>query len=115
MLTIICYGLFLTRGVAPSVVGYNLVPSERILAGDVPYRDFLYNYTPGLLWLNALLFRLLGTSLMTARAGVYLTKIISAVLLYLVGTRYLNRWLALVPVLMMLAWIGYGDLLKIFP
>jgi hypothetical protein len=114
-LALVFYGLFLNRGVAPSVVGYNLVPAERILAGDVPYRDFLYNYTPGVLWLNAVLFRLLGTSLMTARVGVYTAKVVSAVFLYLIGTRYLHRWLALVPVLMMLAWIGYGDLLKVFP
>jgi hypothetical protein len=109
------YGLFLRHGVAPAVVGYNLVPSERVLLGEVPYRDFIYNYTPGVLWLNASLFKLLGTTLMTARVGVYCSKLIAALLLYYVGRRYLQAWLALMPVMMMLCWVGYGDILKVFP
>jgi hypothetical protein len=115
VLTFIAYGAFLRHGVAPAVVGYNLVPAERVLSGQVAYRDFIYNYTPGVLWLNAALFRFLGVSLMTARIGVYLAKAASAVLLYIVARRYLSKWAALLPVLMMLAWIGYGDLLKVFP
>jgi len=113
--TLIAYGIFLRHGVAPAVVGYNLVPSERVLNGQIPYRDFVYNYTPGVLWLNALIFRLFGVSLMTARVLVYLAKVVSALLLYVVARRYLNPWAALAPVAMMLAWIGYGDLLKVFP
>src|SRR5580704_16820696 len=74
VLTLIAYGAFLRHGVAPAVVGYNLVPAERVLSGQIPYRDFIYNYTPGVLWLNAALFRFLGVSLMTARIGVYLAK-----------------------------------------
>jgi hypothetical protein len=115
VLTFIAYGAFLRHGVAPAVVGYNLVPAERVLSGQIPYRDFIYNYTPGVLWLNAVLFRFLGVSLMSARLGVYLAKAASAVLLYMVAGRYLSKWAALLPVLMMLAWIGYGDLLKVFP
>ena len=83
------YGLFLRHGVAPAVVGYNLVPSERVLLGEVPYRDFIYNYTPGVLWLNAALFKFLGTTLITARVGVYCLKLAAALLLYCVGRRYL--------------------------
>jgi len=109
------YGLFLRHGVAPAVVGYNLVPSERVLLGEVPYRDFIYNYTPGVLWLNAALFKFLGTTLITARVGVYFSKVVAALLLYYVGRRYLPAWLALMPVLMMLSWVGYGDILKVFP
>jgi len=109
------YGLFLRHGVAPAVVGYNLVPSERVLLGEVPYRDFIYNYTPGVLWLNAALFKFLGTTLITARVGVYCFKLAAALLLYCVGRRYLPALLALMPVLMMLSWVGYGDILKVFP
>src|SRR5262249_44974972 len=111
----LAYGLFLRHGVAPAVVGYNLVPSERVLLGEVPYRDFIYNYTPGVLWLNAMLFKLLGTTLMTARAGVYAAKLAAALLLYLLASRYLPPWLALLPVAMTLCWVGYGDILKVFP
>jgi hypothetical protein len=109
------YGLFLRHGVAPAVVGYNLVPSERVLSGEVPYRDFIYNYTPGVLWFNAALFKFLGTTLMTARLGVYCSKLAAALLLYYVARRYLPVWLALMPILMTLSWVGYGDILKVFP
>jgi hypothetical protein len=109
------YGLFLRHGVAPAVVGYNLVPSERVVSGEVPYRDFIYNYTPGVLWLNAALFKFLGTTLMTARLGVYCARMAAALLLYYVARRYLPAWLALMPILMTLAWVGYGDILKVFP
>ncbi|HUK91524.1 MAG TPA: glycosyltransferase family 39 protein [Blastocatellia bacterium] len=114
-LALAAYGVFLKRGVAPAVVGYNLVPAERVLGGQIPYRDFLYNYTPGVLWLNAAVFRCFGTSLITARAGVFAAKAATAALLYLVGAHYISKRAALLPVLMMLAWIGYGDLLKVFP
>jgi hypothetical protein len=109
------YGLFLKHGVAPAVVGYNLVPSDRVLSGEVPYRDFIYNYTPGVPWLNAALFKFLGTTLMNARLGVYAAKLATAALIYWVARRYLAGWLALLPVLMTLCWVGYGDILKVFP
>jgi hypothetical protein len=113
--SLILYGLFLRHGVAPAVVGYNLVPSERVLGGEAPYRDFLYNYTPGTLWLNAVLFKLLGISLFTARIGVLAAKAVTALLLFLVARRYVSPALAVLTVAMMVAWVGYGDILKVFP
>src|SRR5215471_9730234 len=115
LLSLVAYGLFLGHGVAPAVVGYNLVPSERVLGGEVPYRDFLYNYTPGTLWLNAILFKLGGISLFTARFGVLVAKAVSAGLLLLIARRYLGPAFSLLTVAMMVAWVGYGDILKVFP
>jgi hypothetical protein len=112
---VLTYGLFLRHGVAPAVIGYNLVPAERVLSGEVPYRDFIYNYTPGVLWLNASLFKFLGTGLMTARLGVWAAKLTTAVLIYYLARRYMSGWLALLPVLMTLCWVGCGDILKVFP
>ena len=37
-------------------IGANLVPAERVLKGEVPYRDFYKIQTPGILLLNAGLF-----------------------------------------------------------
>jgi hypothetical protein len=115
LLSLVVYGLFLGHGVAPAVVGYNLVPSERVLGGEVPYRDFLYNYTPGTLWLNALLFKFLGISLLVARGDVLIAKVVSALMLFLVARRYMSPFLSILTVAMMLAWVGYGDILKVFP
>src|SRR5262245_59599666 len=72
---LICYGLFYNRGAWLSVIGYSVSPAERVLQGEIPYRDFLYNYTPGILWLNALLMRLFDTNLLTIHLGLYAFKI----------------------------------------
>lgn len=114
-LSVAAYGLFLRHGLAPAVVGYNLVPAERVMEGETPYRDFLYNYTPGLLWLNAALFKMAGATLMTARAGVLAAKVLTALLIFQLTRRFLSGWFALAPVVMTLAWIGYADILKVFP
>lgn len=49
-----------------------LVFPERVLAGDVPNRDFLHLYGPGSLWVLAALYGLFGTSLGLQRAVGYL-------------------------------------------
>jgi hypothetical protein len=47
--------------------GLILTGASRVVAGDVPYRDFWTIYSPGQFWLLATLFRLFGQSVMTAR------------------------------------------------
>jgi hypothetical protein len=47
--------------------GFMLVFPERVLAGDLPNRDFLHLYGPGSLWALAAWFRLVGTTLAAER------------------------------------------------
>src|SRR5437870_5430407 len=76
----VCYGLFYRRGLGLAVIGYSIAPTERVLQGEVPYRDFLFNYTPGILWLNALLMKAFGVTLLTVRAGLPVTKMLTLLL-----------------------------------
>jgi hypothetical protein len=55
-------GLWLAAG-PPMEEGFMLVFPERVLAGDVPNRDFLHLYGPGSLWVLALAFVLGGATL----------------------------------------------------
>src|SRR5258708_35149545 len=48
--------------------GIVLQGASRILDGQVPYRDFFSFYTPGSLYLVAVLFRVFGNSLAVARS-----------------------------------------------
>ena len=48
--------------------GYASYCAWRIAAGELPYRDFQANYSPGSFYMNALAFQLFGTSLITLRA-----------------------------------------------
>jgi len=57
-----CYGYFYNRGLGLPVIGYSLAPAERVLQGELPYRDFLYDYGPGVLWINALLMKVITGS-----------------------------------------------------
>src|SRR6185436_19139800 len=79
-------------------IGANLVPAERVLKGEVPYRDFYKIQTPGILLLNAALFKWFGTTLITALRGVLVFKALSLVLIFLIARRVLSSTrLALVP------------------
>jgi 4-amino-4-deoxy-L-arabinose transferase-like glycosyltransferase len=102
-----CYGLFVNRGAWLSVIGYSIAPSERVLNGEIPYRDFLYNYTPGMLWVNALLMKAFGVSLATVNCGLLAFKLLTLVMLFCVTKRLTSDWVALVPVALTLSWLGH--------
>jgi len=51
----------------PMEEGFMLVFPERVLAGDIPNRDFLHLYGPGSLWSLAAWFEIAGTTLAAER------------------------------------------------
>ena len=59
-------GLLRAQG-PPMEEGFMLVFPERVLAGDIPNRDFLHLYGPGSLWALAGTFKVFGVSLVTER------------------------------------------------
>jgi hypothetical protein len=59
-------GLLRSQG-PPMEEGFMLAFPERVLAGDLPNRDFLHLYGPGSLWVLAGVFKALGTSLEVQR------------------------------------------------
>ena len=112
---LLCYGIFVRRSVWLSVVGYSVSSAERVLQGEVPYRDFLYNYTPGTLWLNAVLMKLFGSTLMTVNSGLFVFKLATLVTLFYLAKRLTNQWVALVPVALTLAWLGHQYIFGVVP
>jgi hypothetical protein len=88
----IVFGLLFNRETALSYsIGYNLYGATRVLAGEVPYRDFHTLYPPATVYLNALLFRLFGTSLYTALAGVFVFKVLTTLVIYLCARMVMSR------------------------
>ena len=112
---LVCYGLFVNRGLGLHVIGYSVAPAERVMQGEIPYRDFLFNYTPGILWVNALLMRAFGATIMATRIGLFAFKLATLVTLYHLGRRLTNKWLALVPVALTLAWLGHRQIFSVYP
>lgn len=67
VLAVLVLGYRLGAGIFVFDEGLSLVGSLRVLAGEVPYRDFWTLYGPGAFYLNAAAFGLFGPSVMVAR------------------------------------------------
>ncbi|PYP84601.1 MAG: hypothetical protein DMF61_19585 [Blastocatellia bacterium AA13] len=109
------YGLFFNRGIWLSVVGYSVAPAERVLYGEVPYRDFLFNYTPGILWLNGLLMKLFGVGLMPIQVGLLVFKLLTLLMLSVLSLKLMRGWYAILPVALTLVWLGHRFIFNVHP
>lgn len=75
--------------------GIILQGAQRILQGQVLYRDFFSFFTPGSYYLLALLFRIFGSSMLVARTALVFYGSLFPVFTYLVARRVCSRWSAL--------------------
>src|SRR5260370_34153395 len=75
--------------------GIVLCGAERILRGEVPYRDFFSFYTPGSFYLVALVFRIFGDSLVAARLSLAVAGTVCSLVTYLLARRVCPRGIAL--------------------
>jgi hypothetical protein len=75
--------------------GIVLQGAERILRGEIPYRDFFSFYTPGSFYFVAFLFRLLGDSLVVARMSLAVAGAACSVITYALARRVCSRGIAL--------------------
>ena len=107
--------LFNRANVLSHSIGYNLYASERVLNGDVPYRDFHTLYPPAIFYLNAALFRWMGVSLYTALLGVLVFKVLTVVVIFMSGRQVLPRTWALVAALSALLWLRPNGAFKSVP
>jgi hypothetical protein len=82
--------------------GIVLQGAQRIIEGQVLYRDFFSFYTPGSYYWMALLFRIFGSSLLVGRAALVIYGGVFSVLTYLLARRICARWSALLTVYMVL-------------
>jgi hypothetical protein len=92
----------------PTAIGANLVPAERVLEGEIPYRDFYKIQTPGILLLNAALFKLFGTSLLTAMTGVLAFKTLTVLMVFLTARLVVSQAIALIPAMLTFVWLTPG-------
>jgi hypothetical protein len=75
--------------------GIILQGAQRILQGQVLYRDFFSFFTPGSYYLLALLFKIFGSSMMVARTKLAVEGGFFSVFTYLMARRVCARWSAL--------------------
>jgi hypothetical protein len=84
--------------------GYFANQALRVLQGQVPYRDFDSLYTPGLLYLHAAIFALLGgPSLLALRVVSLIGRALLFGMTYVLGQSLARPWWAAVPPILLLA------------
>jgi 4-amino-4-deoxy-L-arabinose transferase-like glycosyltransferase len=71
--------------------GIILQGAQRILRGEVLYRDFFSFLTPGSYYLLAFLFKIFGSSILVARTALVLLGAIYSVITYLLARRVCSR------------------------
>ena len=71
--------------------GIILQGAQRILDGQVPYRDFFSFFTPGSYYLLALLFRVFGNSYLVAHTALAFTGAVFSPITYLLARRVCSR------------------------
>jgi hypothetical protein len=96
--------LWLDRGWFPHDLGSVAHPAQRVLLGELPHRDFDDVYTGGLAFLNALGFRLLGESAMSARWVVLAAFAAWVPAVWAVARAFAGPWLAAAATLLAASW-----------
>ena len=71
--------------------GILLQGGQRILEGQIPYRDFFSFYTPGSFYLLAAVFKIFGDSFVVARLSLAITGAACSVVTYLLARRVCSR------------------------
>ena len=107
--------LFNRESVLSYAIGYNLYGAERVLEGEVPYRDFHTLYPPATVYVNAGIFKLLGISLYNALLGVLVFKVLTTVMLFLCGRLVMPRAWALAAASFSLFWLRPNGPFKAVP
>lgn len=78
--------------------------AERVLAGEVPHRDFDEMYSGGLTYLHAGAMKLLGVRLSSMRWLLLLVSLVCLSCWYLTAAHFLSRWGAMLVSLICFAW-----------
>ncbi len=80
--------------------GIVLQGAERILRGEVPYRDFFSFYTPGSFYSIAFLFKIFGDSFVVARVSLAVAGAICSLVTYLLARRTCSRGISIFAALL---------------
>ena len=77
--------------------GYFLDMADRVVRGELPYRDFTTYYTPGIFYLFAATFKLFGANLLWPRYLMALLRVATLLLTYGLARRVAPWPIALLP------------------
>lgn len=97
-------GRFIDRGWIPHDEGSLAQSAERVLAGELPHRDFDEIYTGGLSFLYAATFKFLGVNLISIRYVFFAFFLMFVPALYAIGLRFASPWISGATTLLGVVW-----------
>ncbi len=97
------YSSYYNHGLILSDEGSLIRPAQRILTGEVPYRDFYHFYAPGRFYLLALLFRLGGEKFLISRWMWVAVRSMVGGLVFLTAAEFLPVLPALLPAVVVIS------------
>lgn len=80
--------------------------AQRVLSGDIPYRDFWGYYPPGQFWLIAGLFKLFGSELIVEHTFSVIMHCAVSIVIYLIARKLVSLKAALLAWFLALLWIN---------
>jgi hypothetical protein len=86
-----------------------LVGSTRVLAGDIPYRDFYANYGPAQFYVVAALFKVFGPSILVERLWDLLVRSSVVLVVYLIVDSTWGRSRAIFVAALTGMWLSYFE------
>lgn len=110
--SLIYYLSYTSYGYSESDWGGIVIAAERFIQGDMFYKDFSIVYTPGIYLYTALAFKIFGAKLSSATAAWGFIRAVNCLLIYILGTKFFSRKLALL--LPFILWIIPGPPHKSF-
>jgi len=105
----IYYLPILNIGLGPYDEGLILFGAERVLKGQIPYKDFSSAYPPGQYYTIAALFNIFGTSVTTERIYDIAVRALLSLFIFLIIRLLASNKLAFVGWTMSLVWMGHSS------
>lgn len=100
------FGYFYSRGFMLHDEGYILHAGQRILDGEIPYKDFDIVYTPGSAYVTAFFFKIFGEKIIVARLGSLVFVLGSIVILYKLFSLFSKQVITVfIPIAVYISWI----------
>ncbi len=94
-------------------IGYNIYDegivvygADRVLKGDIPYRDFWTMYAPGQFYTVALIFKFFGTNLFVTRIYSATINLLLVLLVYFIVKKVSGYRMALLSFILSTLWMG---------
>lgn len=104
---------FFNRGFAYYDEGFILHATQRVMRGEIPYKDFDLIYTPATIYLTAAAFKIFGESVLSGRILMFLVGLLTSYLIYIISFRATKN--SLTSFLSVLIYLGWGPTHINFP